>query len=92
MSVHREGCLLGGVSVPGGCLVRGGGAWSGGGVPALGGMPARGGCLVDPPDGYCCGRYVSYWNAFLFNVFLRHWSLGTGTFCHVHVSFFSESL
>ena len=19
-----------------------------------------------PPDGYCCGRYVSYWNAFLF--------------------------
>ena len=20
----------------------------------------------DPPDGYCCGRYASYWNAFLF--------------------------
>ena len=26
-------------------------------------------CLVEtplPPDGYCCGRYASYWNAFLF--------------------------
>ena len=22
-----------------------------------------------PPDGYCCGRYASYWNAFLF----RRW-------------------
>ena len=20
---------------------------------------------TDPPDGYCCGRYASYWNAFL---------------------------
>ena len=27
-----------------------------------------GGCLVETPprDGYCCGRYASYWNAFLF--------------------------
>ena len=25
-----------------------------------------GGCLVEtPPDGYCCGRYASYWNALL---------------------------
>ena len=24
------------------------------------------GCLVEtPPDGYCCGRYASYWNGFL---------------------------
>ena len=41
------------------------------------GVPARGGGLVprgsgpggsgDPPrDGYCCGRYASYWNVFLF--------------------------
>ena len=44
-----------------GCLARGG--------------PAPGGCLVlvqgvpggDPPDGYCCGRYASHWNAFLFD-------------------------
>ena len=34
---------------PGGCLLRGG-CLLGGGVPA---------------DGYCCGRYASYWNAFL---------------------------
>ena len=41
------------------------------------GEPAPGRwCLVlggpggDPPDGYCCGRYVSYWNAFLFYQFL----------------------
>ena len=34
----------------GGCLVRGG-------VPD--GDPR-------PPNGYCCGRYASYWNAFLF--------------------------
>ena len=26
----------------------------------------QGGCLVEPPpDGYCCGQYASYWNAFL---------------------------
>ena len=38
-----------------------GGAWSRG-------VPGRGGCLVETlPDGYCCGRYASYWNAFLFN-------------------------
>ena len=30
------------------------GAWSGGGCGNL------------PCDGYCCGRYASYWNAFLF--------------------------
>ena len=58
-----------------------GGAWSGGGLllgglPGLGGsalggclvlgVPGSGGCLVEtPPDGYCCGRYASYWNAFL---------------------------
>ena len=49
----------------------------GGGIPACiaGGIPAclaAGGLLLgrvpggDPhPDGYCCGRYASYWNAFL---------------------------
>ena len=38
----------------------GGGAWSRG-------VCSWGGCLVEtPPDGYCCGRYASYWNAFLF--------------------------
>ena len=47
------------------------------GGAALGGVPAPGGwvCLCacsrgsphpPPPDGYCCGQYASYWNAFLF--------------------------
>ena len=32
-----------------------GGVWSGG--------PCPGGCLVETPrDGWCCGRYASYWN------------------------------
>ena len=55
-----EWCLLPGGMVPaqvgsgtGGCLVLGGGRCSGG-------------CPM-PPDGYCYGRYTSYWNAFLFS-------------------------
>ena len=72
-------CLVpGGCQVPGGCLVpRGvpgpGGYDPGGGVPAPGGGGlVLGGCLLlggawwRPPDGYCCGQYASYWNAFLF--------------------------
>ena len=48
-----------------------GGAWSRGvcswgGCLVWGVVPGPGGCLVEtPPDGYCCGRYASYWNAFL---------------------------
>ena len=38
---------------------RGGGAWSRGGL-LLGGAWWR-----TPRDSYCCGRYASYWNAFL---------------------------
>ena len=56
------GGLLPGVPGPGGAWSRGvpgpGGAWSRG-VP--GGDPP-------PPDGYCCGWYASYWNAFLCSV------------------------
>ena len=37
-----------------------------GGVPAPGGSGPGGCARGDPPDGYCCGRYASYWNAFLF--------------------------
>ena len=52
-------CLSTGGAVPrpGGGSGPSGGRWgacSGGGVP--GGAPS---------DGYCCGRYASYWNAFL---------------------------
>ena len=44
----------GGVSGPGECL-----------LPGEGGVPGG-----DPPrDGYSCGRYASYWNAFLFSQF-----------------------
>ena len=45
-----------------------------GGLPAPRGVSAPGGVYFggvpggDPPrDGHCCGRYASYWNAFLFN-------------------------
>ena len=46
------------------------------GVPAPGGLlpggACLGGCLVETPqDGYCCGRYASYWNAFLFSMFIQ---------------------
>ena len=53
-SVHRGGPGPGGLPGPWG------GAWSRG--------VWSGGCLVETPlpDGYCCGRYASYWNAFLF--------------------------
>ena len=72
-SVHEGWCLLpeGGACSGGGCLLLPGGRRSsprevpapwGGRVPAL----VRGGvfCCMPPPDGYCCGRYASYWNAF----------------------------
>ena len=62
---HLGGLLLGGLRVcswggggllpRGGCLVPGGGAWSQG-------------VVWRPPDGYCCGRYAFYWNAFLFHL------------------------
>ena len=41
----------GGVSAREGGSAPGGGAWWGAPLPR---------------DGYCCGRYASYWNAFLF--------------------------
>ena len=55
-----------GVSVPGGgCLL-----W--GGVPGPGkrGVVVSQHALRQTPgrDGHCCGRYASYWNAFLFCV------------------------
>ena len=57
-------CLsMGGVPGLGGC---GPGGMPGPGVPGPGGGSGPGGCLVEPPDGYCCGRYASYCNACLF--------------------------
>ena len=74
-------CIAGGILAclaAGGCLLPGGllwgvpapgeGVYSGGSAPggyALGGICSRGGWWRPPPDGYCCGRYASHWNAFL---------------------------
>ena len=71
-----RGCLLRrvsapGVSAPGGCVSAPGGCLLPGSVCSKGGV-CSGGCLLGgglvetPRDGYCCGRYASYWNAFLF--------------------------
>ena len=40
--------------------------------PTLGGVSQHA-LRQPPPDGYCCGRYTSYWNAFLFtfNFYLK---------------------
>ena len=40
--------------------------------------PHPGGCIpacteADPPDGYCCGRYASYWNTFLYK-YMSHFA------------------
>ena len=62
---------LRGIWLGGGCLLWWGGACSGGCL-LQGDASSRGGYLLpgcvcgDPRDGYCCGRYASYWNAFLF--------------------------
>ena len=79
--VCSQGGLLPGGSPPGDAWSQGG-AWSWG-VSAPGGYLFRGmsvprgvgisACTeADPPgrDGYCCGRYASYWNAFLLMIFL----------------------
>ena len=67
----QGGLLRGGCPVPRwGVLVRGvvpgprGGLLRGVGIPAW--------TEADHPgrDGYCCGRYASYWNAFLFELFV----------------------
>ena len=34
-------------------------------------VPAPEGETLPPPDGYCCGRYASYWNAFLVKSMFR---------------------
>ena len=65
-ALQQGGLLLGGVPTPGGCSP--GRSASGGGACSKGGLLWKGGGVETPPkaDGYCCGRYASYWNAFLF--------------------------
>ena len=54
----QGGACSQGVPGLGGSALGGAWGWEGSGP---GGMPGG-----DPPDGYCCGRNASYWNAFLF--------------------------
>ena len=56
----REGVCSRGVCSQGGCLLRGGACSGGRSAPGGGWRP------LPKADGYCCGRYASYWNAFLF--------------------------
>ena len=75
-------CLVGGIpaclaaSLQGGwypsvpCSRSPGGACSQGGCLLLGGACSRGEETPCPADSYCCGRYASYWNAFLLWVYL----------------------
>ena len=57
-------CSLGRVPVPGVPAPRGVSCSWGGACPGRVWRP--------PCDGYCCGRYASYWNAFLFIIDLHH--------------------
>ena len=68
-----EGAWSGGVCSQGeGGLVWGEGGLLPGGACSRGDACSRGGACsggvpgVGPRDGYCCGRYASYWNAFVF--------------------------
>ena len=68
-----RGIWLGGCVCSRGCLIPGGSAP--GGMPTPRGVSAPGGSARGrgvatplPRDGYCCRRYASYWNAFLFQV------------------------
>ena len=57
-------------------LQQGDGSAPGGGQVCSRGVCFEGGGLVEttPPDSHCCGRYASYWNAFLFPIIV--WNLG----------------
>ena len=65
VSVHRGVCLVWGVCSQGGLLGGGCLLWEG---SAPGRVVSQYALRQTPHgrDGYCCGRYASYWNAFLF--------------------------
>ena len=63
LQAHTQGEVEGDLARE--CLLPGG--W------LLWGVCSRG--CGDPPDGYCCGQYASYWNAFLFNISIQTWHM-----------------
>ena len=91
LQAHTHGGSLGGWHLARGSPgPHPGKSWGGSGsgvsrpTPGGGGLLLGGGCLVPgwgevetpPRDGCCCGRYASYWNAFLFDL-CRHSVYGT---------------
>ena len=51
-----------------------------GGVPAPAGVWSQGGGVeTSPRDGYCCGHYASYWNAFLYDKCDYRWKIFKNT-------------
>ena len=87
-SVHRGGVCSGGGRLPGGCLLQGGGLLPKGCLLLGSGVCSQGVCLVEtaPRDGHCCGRYASYWNAFLFEKNCNyHFSLDRKSLKIVHL-------
>ena len=64
VSQHALQQVSRGVPAPGeGVPALGGNAFFLGGACSLGGVEET---PPQPADGCCCGRYASYWNAFLF--------------------------
>ena len=59
--------LAGGVSRPIPREEVGGSGQGGSPGPGPGVYPSMHRGRPQPPEGYCCGRYASYWNAFLFH-------------------------
>ena len=55
-------------SVHGGGMSDPGGAWSWGDAWPVGAAWSWGGVETPSRDGYCCGRYASYWNAYLLKI------------------------
>ena len=78
-SIHVAGQALQGGMHGGGGMCGGGHAWQGacmaGGMHG-GGVHGRGACVAGEGglhgrrDGHCSGQYVSYWNAFLFLLYI----------------------
>ena len=82
-------CIVGGIPA---CLaagLRGGACCSRGSAP--GGVCSRGDAWWRPPrDGYCCGRYASYWNAFLSSNVWTLYSWFHYMFCNAVYTLFTQ--